>query len=135
MARLSRAAEGAGRATLVISEEELTALLRQALADGPARDLTLHVTDEALYLHATLGQRGIPICAVLALSADQGRLAVHVSCLTVNNRAWPRAASAAAECVLSALAADAAWSPPITGVALANGTLTLDVELDPAPGA
>jgi hypothetical protein len=133
--RVARALEGPDRVILVIGEEELTALLRQALADAPTRTLTLHITDEALYLQVTIGSDGHRINAALIPAAEDGRLTMRVSCLTVNGSALPRLAGAIVESVVSALTADAAWSLYLERVTLREGTLVLMIDPDVTPNA
>jgi hypothetical protein len=126
--RVTQALKGPGRATLAIHEEELTVLLRQALSGSPARAVTLHITDEAVYLQMAIGRWRTPVRATLIPTTSDGRLTARVSCLTVADRPLPRVVGAAIESAVSALATDAAWSLHVESVTLGEGKLVLVAE-------
>ena len=106
--RVTRVLAKPGGATLSVREEELTAVLRQALEGSPLSDVALHVTEEALYLRLAAGRR--PIRAALVPVVADGRLIVRASCLTVGEDTLPPIVGAAIESAVTALATDAAWS-------------------------
>lgn len=126
-AAIVSAMETPGPATLTLREEELTALLRQAITRLPAHEATIRVTERALYVQVAAGRSRVPIRAALSPDAEGGRMSVRVACLTVGDRPMPRAVGAAIESVIDALAADAAWSVHVESVALQEGSLTVTV--------
>lgn len=123
--RIAQALTDPEGATLVVREEELTALLRATIEGAPLRDATTHITEEALFLQVAVGRGGTPIGAALVPSVADGRPAVRVACLTVDDRPLPRIVGASAEAVIDALAEDAAWSVRLEEVTLMDGALVV----------
>lgn len=124
--RVTRVLAEPGGATLSVREEEVTAILRQALGGSPLSDVALHVTEQALYLRLAVGRQ--PIRAALVPVVADGRLAIRVSCLAVGKSTLPRIAGAAVESAVTALATDAAWSLRVESVTLREGAIVVVAE-------
>lgn len=126
--RVTRALAEPDGAALIIREEELTALLRQAVEGPSVRDVAIHLTEEALYLQMTVGRGRRPIRAALVPVVVDGHLMVRESCLTAGEKALPRIVGAAIESAVTALATDAAWSLRVESVTLREGAVVVVAE-------
>lgn len=125
--RVADALSEPGAATLQVHEGALTALLRQVLPASAAHSLTLHITEEAVYLQAAVARERVPIRMRFIPTAVDGYLAVRITCLTVDRHTMPRIACAAIESAVMALVADAARSLHIDGITLRDESLTVTV--------
>lgn len=124
--RIADAMETTGPITLVIRQEELAAALVEALGDSPPSAPSVRVTESAVFLGATIAGRDVVASFVPA--ASSGKLSATVACLSVDDHQVPRIAGAAAESVLDALAADAAWSVEVTDIRLTDGALSVSLD-------